>query len=196
MNKKTEKTREHILSVGRELMAELGFSALGLGLLLREADVPKGSFYHYFSSKEEFACELLEQYVGYYHRRLDELFSKEGRSSREQLMDYWDQWVVSQCPADHKSTCLIVKLGAEVSDLSENMRNILATGVSGVTDRLSRQILKGKADGSLASEINAEMTAALLYQMWLGASLLAKVQHSSSPLIQARTNSEALLPAG
>nr|WP_320143056.1 TetR/AcrR family transcriptional regulator [uncultured Cohaesibacter sp.] len=195
MTKKTEMTREHILSVGRRLMSELGFNALGLGRLLKEADVPKGSFYYYFASKEDFGCKLLEQYIAYYHERLDALWSNEKRSGREKLMDYWDQWVVNQCPANAQNTCLIVKLGAEVSDMSEDMRIILDDGAASIVKRLAGQIRLGIEDGSLSADREPERTASMLYQMWLGASLMAKLQQSASPLIQARTNSETLLPA-
>nr|WP_321458009.1 TetR/AcrR family transcriptional regulator [uncultured Cohaesibacter sp.] len=194
MTTKTEKTREHILSVGRQLISELGFNALGLGLLLKEADVPKGSFYYYFSSKEEFGCKLLEQYITHYNERLDELWSKENRSGREKLMDYWDQWVVNQCPLNSGKTCLIVKLGAEISDMSEDMRSILAKGATSIVDRLAEMIRQGMQDGSLSKEIEPEAIAPTLYQMWLGASLMAMLQHSASPLVQARTSSEAMLP--
>lgn len=195
MTKKTEMTREHILTVGRRLMSELGFNALGLGRLLKEADVPKGSFYYYFASKEDFGCKLLEQYIAYYHERLDALWSNEKRSGREKLMDYWDQWVVNQCPANAQNTCLIVKLGAEVSDMSEDMRIILDDGAASIVKRLAGQIRQGIEDGSLSADREPELTASMLYQMWLGASLMAKLQQSASPLIQARTNSETLLPA-
>ncbi len=195
MTKKTEMTREHILTVGRRLMSELGFNALGLGRLLKEADVPKGSFYYYFASKEDFGCKLLEQYIAYYHERLDALWSNEKRSGREKLMDYWDQWVVNQCPANAQNTCLIVKLGAEVSDMSEDMRIILDDGAASIVKRLAGQIRQGIEDGSLSADREPERTASMLYQMWLGASLMAKLQQSASPLIQARTNSETLLPA-
>nr|WP_321462883.1 TetR/AcrR family transcriptional regulator [uncultured Cohaesibacter sp.] len=195
MTTKTEKTRDHILTVGRRLMSELGFNALGLGLLLKEADIPKGSFYYYFASKEDFGCKLLEQYIAYYHERLDALWSREDRSGRQQLMDYWDQWVVTQCPVNAENTCLIVKLGAEVSDMSEDMRTILANGATSIVARLSAQIRKGQKDASLSLDIKADETAAMLYQMWLGASLVAKLEHAAGPLVQARANSEALLPA-
>lgn len=194
MSKKTEQTRTHILNVGRELMSEQGFNALGLGQLLKVADVPKGSFYHYFSSKEDFGCKLLEQYIETYHSRLDVLWAKEGRNGREKLMEYWQQWIVTQSPATCTGQCLIVKLGAEVSDMSEAMRSILAEGASSIIERLARQIKLGIDDGSLDAEINPEKTAAMLYQMWLGASLLAKLDHSETAFQLAYANSEAMLP--
>src|ERR1700744_4510090 len=56
-------TREHLIDVGVGLMHRNGYNATGLSDILNAADVPKGSFYHHFSSKEEFAAAVLEQYV-------------------------------------------------------------------------------------------------------------------------------------
>ncbi|PLW78404.1 TetR/AcrR family transcriptional regulator [Cohaesibacter celericrescens] len=196
MQKKTEQTRDHILTVGRELISAHGFNAMGLGLLLKHASVPKGSFYHYFSSKEDFGCKLLELYVEAYHERLDTLWSKEGRTGREGLMEFFDQWIITQSPPGSKSQCLIVKLGAEVSDMSDAMRSILSKGAVGISDRLATQIRIGIKDSSLSDKIDSDATASLLYQMWLGASLLAKLEQSVEPFRMARRNSEMLLPTG
>ncbi|MEG9023203.1 TetR/AcrR family transcriptional regulator, partial [Klebsiella pneumoniae] len=45
-------TREHILATGEQLCMHRGFTGMGLSELLKTAEVPKGSFYHYFRSKE------------------------------------------------------------------------------------------------------------------------------------------------
>ncbi|EAP92207.1 Transcriptional regulator, partial [Vibrio splendidus 12B01] len=46
MNEKTNDTRLHVLDVGYQLIVNNGFNGVGLSQLLKEADVPKGSFYH------------------------------------------------------------------------------------------------------------------------------------------------------
>ena len=56
-------TREHLIDVGLGLMHQNGYNATGLSDILKAADVPKGSFYHHFGSKEEFAAAALERYV-------------------------------------------------------------------------------------------------------------------------------------
>lgn len=54
--------------------------------------MPKGSFYHYFSSKEAFGCALLQQYVESYGHKLNDLLGETG-NGRERLMRYWDAWI-------------------------------------------------------------------------------------------------------
>ncbi|WP_163030699.1 TetR/AcrR family transcriptional regulator, partial [Pseudomonas viridiflava] len=53
-------TRQHLLDTGHRMMAERGFTSVGLNELLQAAGVPKGSFYHYFKSKELYGQGLLE----------------------------------------------------------------------------------------------------------------------------------------
>ena len=52
-------TREHLLATGQELSLRLGFNGMGLTELLKKAEVPKGSFYHHFRSKEAFGDSAL-----------------------------------------------------------------------------------------------------------------------------------------
>ena len=71
MNKHTEHdTREHLLATGEQLCLQRGFTGMGLSELLKTAEVPKGSFYHYFRSKEAFGVAMLERHYAAYHQRL------------------------------------------------------------------------------------------------------------------------------
>ena len=180
-------TRRHILDAGQQLIVVKGFAGVGLNEILTAAAIPKGSFYHYFGSKEQYGCALMEQYFSDYLLRLDQLLhpspeAADASSARARLITYWERWVDTQCSQDVKEKCLVVKLSAEVADLSEDMRMILCEGTKRVRARLTACIANGIADGSLQSNIDPEKTAQMLYQMWLGASLLAKLQRDRTPL--------------
>ena len=56
-------TREHLIDVGLGLMHRNGYNATGLTDILEAANVPKGSFYHHFGSKEDFAAAALERFA-------------------------------------------------------------------------------------------------------------------------------------
>ena len=71
MNRKTADTRQHILDVGYQLVVTKGFASMGLSELLKNAAVPKGSFYHYFKSKEQFGEALIQDYFHHYMKRLE-----------------------------------------------------------------------------------------------------------------------------
>src|SRR5690348_4651853 len=66
-------TRGFILATGQNIMAQKGFSAVGLNEILSAAGVPKGSFYHYFASKDAFGEAMLKGYFDGYLADMDEI---------------------------------------------------------------------------------------------------------------------------
>lgn len=193
MQPRTDTTKEHILATGQGLVALRGFAGMGLNELLRTASVPKGSFYHYFASKEDFGCKLLMQYLSKYLVRLDEILNAEGLDARARLMHFWSLWISSQTSGDICTQCLIVKIGAEISDVSDEMRSILEEGTSRIGARLSQAIAEGQADNSISKAVQADLLGTALYEMWLGASLMAKLSRTRDPFLNALETTELLL---
>lgn len=184
--------RQHILDVAKPLILGKGFTAVGLTELLATAQIPKGSFYHYFDSKEGFGEALLAQYFDGFLEHLDALLGRPGLEA-ERLMVFWEYWLATQISDNPADRCLVVKLGAEVCDLSERMRAMLEQGTRRIIARLAQSIEAGKADGSLPVPDNAGELATRLYQAWLGASLLAKITRSRAPLDNAMASTRQLL---
>ena len=195
MNASRQETRQHILDTGRRLIAGKGFTSVGLNEILLAASVPKGSFYHYFGSKEQYGCSLLESYFDGYLSRIDALLDTATPCARERLIAYWQQWMDTQCDDCLDSKCLVVKLSAEVADLSESMRRALHDGTNDVIARIGNCIDRGVADQSLPM-LDGLVTAQMLYQLWLGASLLGKIQRSRAPLDQAMVVTLTILSGG
>lgn len=185
--------RRHILTVARPIIGGKGFSAVGLNEILGAANVPKGSFYHYFASKEAFGEALLEQYFTDYIARIDALSAAPGMSAAERFMSYWAEWRDIHVMGATHDHCLAVKLGAEVCDLSERMRVILQEGTAEVAKKLSCFIVAGRQDGSLSVTEDAHTLAVTLYQVWLGATLLAKFTRDRQPFDVAMTTTQRML---
>ncbi|MBB3175304.1 TetR/AcrR family transcriptional repressor of nem operon [Endobacter medicaginis] len=185
--------RQEILDTAQIIISGKGYAAVGLNEILAAAGVPKGSFYHYFESKDAFGEALLESYFETYLEDLDAMLQRPGLSEGERLMVYWQKWVDTQASCDPEGKCLAVKLGAEVSDLSETMRKVLLRGTSAVIGRLARTIERGLADGSVVIAGEPQETAETLYQTWLGASLLAKIARNAEPLLSALAASRRTL---
>lgn len=194
-------TKDHILNCGERLIANKGFVGVGLSEILAAACVPKGSFYHYFSSKERFGEELLSRYMDEYMAKLDVLLQAGDRPARARLMGYWSYWNHTQCGVSGSdctepqagSKCLIVKLSAEVADISEGMRLTLRDGTERVVRRLADCLEEARVDGSVPATLNAHDTALTLYELWLGASLLAKLRRDGSAFDHALRSTELLL---
>lgn len=174
--------KQHILNTGRGIILGKGFSAVGLNEILSTAQVPKGSFYHYFKSKEAFGEALVDSYMTDYLAQVNEWLQDDSVVASERLIRYWKSWMTPGDTGTAECNCLVVKLSGEVSDMSEAMRAALLRGTNLIIERLGHCIEEGRRDGSLATDLDARHTALTLYQLWLGAALLTKVRRERSAL--------------
>ena len=192
MNSRHDNTRQHILETGQRIIVGKGFASVGLNEILTSAGVPKGSFYHYFESKEQYGEALLQDYFDHYLVDLDSLFAASAITAKERLMCYWQRWLDKQLDACNEQQCLVVKLAAEVSDLSDAMRVTLRDGTDQIIARLAALIEAGIADGSIPV-LEPQATAQTLYQLWLGASLIGKLHRNAKALENAMAFTRKLL---
>ncbi|PNH79082.1 TetR/AcrR family transcriptional regulator [Vibrio diazotrophicus] len=192
MNEKSHDTKQHILDIGYELIASKGFTGVGLSELLKNAEVPKGSFYHYFKSKEQFGEALLQDYFNHYQQKLENLFANSDMSEYEKLMQYWRYWMEQNSSACQTGKCLVVKLAGEVSDLSEPMRLALHKGTDRVISTVAEYIEKGIQSGEINVK-DSRQTSELLYNLWIGASLINKIRLDDASLVQALKVTEQVL---
>ena len=178
--KKSDQTRQRILDIGRSLVLRHGFSGVGLSRILSESGVPKGSFYYYFASKEAFGTAMLANYVEAYLDRVDALIAAPGTAGAK-LDSFWDAWLSQSSAPGIASACLVVKLGSEVADLSETMRETLDQGVDALVARIAQLLRQGAEDGTVRALEDTETTARMLYAKWLGAAVLAKLARNDAP---------------
>ncbi|WP_339763964.1 TetR family transcriptional regulator C-terminal domain-containing protein [uncultured Hoeflea sp.] len=186
--KKSELTRSRILTEGRALVLASGFGGLGLTELLTASGVPKGSFYYYFASKEAFGCAMLSDYVIDYLAALDAIIARPEPAA--QRLDSFFSAALGGEAGSMADRCLVVKLAAEIADLSEDMRAILDQGVTAVCDRLTALLRAGIEDGSITPQADPGSAATLLYSQWLGAAIIAKLSRSAVPLEQALADTQ------
>ena len=186
-------TRTLILSKARAIIAGKSYAAVGLNEILTAAAVPKGSFYHYFASKDQFGEALLKEYFEQYFQRLDGILSATGDGAVGRLMRYWQAWVTSQSTNDQEQMCLAVKLGGEVSDLSDAMRAALRQGTGRIVERIAQAVDAAVAEGALDRSTNALEVATQLYELWVGASLLEKIHRDGRFFASAMARTEQML---
>lgn len=189
----TANVRDKILATGQRIMGGKGFSAVGLNEVLAAAGVPKGSFYHYFGSKDAFGEALLEAYFDAYLDDMERIFRQPGKNKAVQMEDYFAAWQDNQSFEDCQGKCLAVKLGAEVADLSDSMRAALDRGTAAIIAGMADAIKAGQADGVFPNQENAAQLAQSLYQLWLGASVMVKIVRTPQPFDTALLTSRQLL---
>lgn len=175
-------TREELLRTGVEVLTEKGFSATGIDQILRRVGVPKGSFYHYFKSKEAFGAALIDRYGAYFARKLERHFSDESRSPLERLRAFIDDAQAGMARYGYQRGCLVGNLGQEMGGLPEAYRAQLNDIFADWQACLARCLSAAQAAGEISREVDCRQLAAYFWIGWEGAVMRAKLERHPAPL--------------
>lgn len=165
-------------------MLQKSFHSVGLNEILAAVKVPKGSFYHYFQSKEHFGVELLKHYVAEasaWKRRL--LLSTDTEPNPyERLLTYFESNIGRMFEKECQGSCLVAKLATEISSFSDPMREVLADGLRDWQGIIERVVTEGLEKKVMRADLEPAATAALIQDLWMGASQRSQVQRNVAPL--------------
>ncbi|MCR8720581.1 TetR/AcrR family transcriptional regulator [Pseudomonas syringae] len=175
-------TREVLLRRGLEVLTEQSFSATGLDYILKEVGIPKGSFYHYFPSKEAFGRAVLEEYSRYFAQRLDRWLLDEALSPLERLVGFVQSAKDGMARHDYRRGCMVGNLGQEVGLLPEGFRDTLEQILLDWQAKLAACLSAAQACGELSRRADCNELAAFFWIGWEGAVLRARLVKSDRPL--------------
>jgi TetR/AcrR family transcriptional repressor of nem operon len=168
--------RARLLRTGVALLTEKGFSAVGVDEILASADAPKGSFYHYFGSKEAFGLELIDAYAAYFARKLDRWFDDAERAPLDRLRDFIADARSGMARYHYRRGCLVGNLGQEMGALPEPFRMRLAAVFKDWEARTSRCLRLAQEAGDIPKGIDCDSLAHFFWIGWEGAVLRAKLE--------------------
>lgn len=175
-------TRELLLRAGLEVLTEKGFSATGIDEILGRVGVPKGSFYHYFDSKEAFGLALIERYGVFFARMLDRHLCNTARSPLSRLRAFVADATEGMARYGFRRGCLIGNLGQEMGALPESFRVRLTETLEDWQAHFSACLAEAQQAGELALRADTDQLAACFWIGWEGAVLRAKLERSATPL--------------
>jgi len=174
--------KEDIVQVGLDIVLSRGFNATGVEAILKQANIPKGSFYNFFSSKEEFGLAIIDRYVAERGKLFSSIFSDESLPLLERIKKSFEILIESFEGNDCFKGCLLGNLSLEMSDLSENVRQRLEQALQIWAGELSKLLLQAQKEKTIPSDMNMEMLAENLVSSFQGALLRSKVKKSPQPL--------------
>ena len=177
-----EKTKDILLDIGKRTFLERGYSNSGIETILQAAGVPKGSFYHYFESKEDFGLKVLDHFAECFDGLMRQTLGDESLSPIQRFRRYFegiaDRFDEDQC----RKGCLVGNLSQELADHSEAFRIKLEEIFRRWEDRYTECLQSARDQGEIAPILPARESAELWLNGWQGAMLRAKSSRSSAPL--------------
>jgi TetR/AcrR family transcriptional repressor of nem operon len=174
--------RLRLLRTGVAILTEKGFSAVGVDEILESAEIPKGSFYHYFDSKEAFGLELIDAYADYFACKLDRWFDNTNRAPLDRLRDFIADARSGMARYRYRRGCLVGNLGQEMGVLPEPFRKRLAAVFRDWETRTSRCLRSAQEAGEIPGGIDCEALAQFFWIGWEGAVLRAKLERRPDAL--------------
>lgn len=174
--------KEDIIQVGLDIVLSRGFTATGVEAILKQANVPKGSFYNFFSSKEEFGLAIIDRFVAGREEVFTPIFNNDSLPPLDRIRKSFETLIALFEGDDCTKGCLLGNLGQEMSDQSENVRQRLEKSLQVWIRKLTDLLVQAQKEKTIPADIDAEMLAENLISSFQGALLRSKVKKSSEPL--------------
>ena len=175
-------TREEIIRKGAELIHAQGFNATGLQQILQAAGIPKGSFYFYFKSKEDFGLEIIDYFSEIINGTFTRYLSDKKISPMKRLGELFDFFEAAFQKNGSALGCPIGNLSLELADTNERLRVHLVGVIETLIAQIELCLQEAKRDKSLPANLNTDDTARFIFHGFEGAVLHMKVVKSIEPI--------------
>lgn len=173
-------TREALIEEGWRALLASGYDGVGIGPILKAAGVPKGSFYHFFKSKEAFACAVLDAHAERYHQARQAVLEDRSVPPLIRLRRYFD-YLGKLIESENFGGCLFGNLALTVSSRSPAFRHSLQRAFEQWQGDLRNVLQEAKECGDLPPGLDPEETAAFLVDAYEGAVIRTKTEGDLTP---------------
>ena len=170
-----------MLEVGLAMLLKHGYSDLGVQAVLEATATPKGSFYHHFKDKEDFALQVVDAYMQQVHAGLDACLGDDNLAPLDRVRRFFELTELKYRQEGYMG-CLLGGLGQELSGISEAFRNKIEGCLTEIANRIAVCLETAKRNGEIPPDCDPPRMASLLIDCWEGAALRSRLRGSAAPL--------------
>lgn len=176
-------TPQRLLEAGMAMLLQQGYNDLGIAALLEKTRIPKGSFYHHFSSKEDFAHQVIDLYMKEVHAGLDACLGDRNVPPLARVRGFFEG-TVQKYRGEGYLGCLLGGLGQELSGVSESFRRKVEECFNQIAGRIAITLQEAIDAGDLSADTDPHKMAELLVNCWEGAALRMRLRRDPAPLLE------------
>lgn len=177
-----QNTKAELLKAGTDIMMVKGYSNTGIAEVLKSVGVPKGSFYYYFESKEDFALEIIADFDEHYREEVLCVLRDQSMSPLSRLKKYCKNSKEKLREKQCSRGCLIGNLCQEMSSQSDVLRERLYQVMAKWRDIFAACIEEGQIQGEIGKDFEASDLAEFFLSGWEGAVMRAKTTQNLKPV--------------
>jgi TetR/AcrR family transcriptional repressor of nem operon len=187
-------TKQRLIEAGLNLLLERGYSGLGILAVLEATSTPKGSFYHHFRDKEDFALRVIDTYVGGVHEQLEDFLSDEAVAPLDRIRGFFEVTTLAYESQGYMG-CLMGGIGQELAATSEVFREKIEGCFAAIAERIAFCLAEAQRLNQLHPGVDVRVIADLLVDGWEGAALRSRLQRRPASLSAMLGFYFAALPA-
>ncbi len=177
----THTTKQRLLDVGLDLLLKQGYHGLGIQSVLDAADIPKGSFYHHFADKQDYALQVIDEYMRHVHAGLDACLGDVARSPLVRVRLFFET-TQQKYQEDGYLGCLMGGLGQELAATDDRFREKIEACLSTIASRVALCLEEARLDGAVDPRCDTRWLANVLVDCWEGAALRSRLRGNPSSL--------------
>ncbi len=175
--------RTQLLEAGADLMVRQGYHGTGIQEIVNAAGVPKGSFYNYFKSKEDFALAAMEHASRDHIRSFDAALMSNVPSPRQRIIAHYRSMAAAYDQSRNYTTgCFVGNLCQELADTNTAVAEKAEYLFRFYTAALARCIRSAQDAGEVHRDADPDRLAEAIFNSWEGAILRMKSSRNIQPL--------------
>jgi len=173
-------TKAHILEMGAQIIHQKGFNATGIQEVLNAAAVPKGSFYFYFKSKEEFGLQLIDYFSNFLFSKMDEFLNADNVAPLDKLRNYFEWFLAYFEQNNFIGGCPIGNLAQEMGDINDAFREKLKSVLDKMKTNVAQCLEEAQQQSDLSPALDVLYLSDFIVSSWQGALLQMKVTKNTA----------------
>jgi TetR/AcrR family transcriptional repressor of nem operon len=175
-------TRNRIIETGAEIIHRKGFNHTGIQEILNAANVPKGSFYNYFKSKDEFGLQIIDYFSDRFKQIAKETLEDTRISPLSRIYAFLTAFMEYFESQNYAGGCPIGNLAQEMGDLSPVFRGKLNEAIDMMIHAYKGVLAAAQNDGKISKSLDIQDAAAFIVAGWHGAIIQMKLTQCLAPL--------------
>lgn len=172
---------KEILNKAMELFWEKGFHATSMQNLVSHLGINRASLYDTFGGKEELFNKAFTQYRSVTGNMLKAMFDRED-SVRTGLKKLFDIAIEEALTDKARKGCFVVNTTTELIPGDEAIHKVLSDNKTNVEGLFINYVQKGIDRGEFSPSKNAESIGLMLFTLYSGMRVLAKVDSNPDKL--------------
>ncbi|MDA1117921.1 MAG: TetR family transcriptional regulator C-terminal domain-containing protein [Proteobacteria bacterium] len=174
-------TKQRLLDAGLAMLLEHGYHDLGIQALLDATGTPKGSFYHHFEDKADFALQVIDEYMKNVHAGLDACLGDKNVPPLKRVRGFFEL-TREHYRREGYMGCLLGGLGQELSGVSDVFRRKVEGCFAEIARRIAVCLEEARKRGDIPAKSEPRQMASLLVDCWEGAALRSRLRGTPAPL--------------